>query len=315
LEAYELYLKGRAALYRRGLSLLEGRQWFEQALDRDPDYALALSGLYDADMLMDFYGVRRYANRAAPPRLRDVDADVAEMNNSMGIYRAIYARDWEGADASFRRALEINTNYVQARCWYGVCVLSAALGRTSDAVAMIEKAVELDPLASYPRAILSWVFLAGGRNQEAEHVASEAMVRDRGSSLPVLMNTIAQSRCGRTEDALELAEHGVLAFGRLPWAVANLALACSRAGDAARAGLVCDELSARAAHDYVPAFTLATAYAAVGRMDEAFAALDQGCEERDPSVWPVRLLEPDWFWSDPRFEALSARIGVAPCRL
>lgn len=141
------------------------------------------------------------------------------------------------------------------------------------------------------------------------------MARDSGSSVPVLMETIALSRCGRTAEALELAQQGVLAFGRLPWAVANLALACARAGDTPRAGLVCDELRARAAHDYVPVFAMATAYAAVGRMDEAFETLEQGCEVRDPTAWALRLLEPDWFWDGPRFEALCRRIGIAPCRV
>jgi serine/threonine protein kinase/tetratricopeptide (TPR) repeat protein len=315
LQAYELYLKGRTALNRRGLSLLEGRRLFERALELDPDYALAISGLQDADFLLDYYGVRRYVNRAAPLRVREVDADVAEANNSVGLHHAIYRHDWEAADTSFRRALEINPNYVQALCWYGICVLSGAQGRTSEAVTMIEKAVELDPLASYPRALLSWVLLAGGRNETAEHVASEAMARDQASSLPVLMDTIGLARCGRIDEAVELAEHGVLAFGRLPWAVANLALACSRAGDTGRAGLVCNELSARAAYDYVPAFPMATAYAAVGRMDEALTTLEQGREERDPTLWTLRLLEPDWFWGEPRFEALCARIDIAPCRL
>lgn len=239
---------------------------------------------------------------------------MAEAHNSVGWSHAIYGYDWEGADALYRRALEINPNYVQAHCWYGGIIVSGAHNRTSDAVAMVEKAVELDPLASYPRAILSWVLLAGGRNAEAEQVASEAIARDQASSLPVLMKTIALSRCGRTDEAVELAQHGVLAFGRLAWAVANLALACSRAGDTARAGLVCDELSARAAYDYVPAFPMATAYAAVGRMDEAFAALERGYEERDPTVWALRLLEPDWFWGEQRFEALCARMRIAPCR-
>jgi len=315
LEAYELYLKGRAALYRRGLSLLEGRQLFERALELDPDYASALSGLHDADFLLDFYGVRRRPNRSELLDAREADANVAEANNSVGMYRAIYGHDWKGADASFRRALEINPNYVQARCWYAGCVISGALDQTPDAVAMVEKAVELDPLASYPRALLAWVLLQGGRNEEAVRVALEAVARDRASSLPVLMATIALSRCGRTDEAVELAERGVLAFGRLPWAVANLALACSRGGDTTRAGLVCDELSARAAHDYVPTFAMATAYAAVQRVDEAFAALERGREERDPTAWALRLLEPDWFWNEPRFEALCRRLGIAPCRL
>jgi len=310
LEAYELYLKGRSTLFRRGLSLLEAKRLFERALDLDPDYVLALSGLRDANALLDFYGVRRYTNRTVPLSERELDADVAEMHNSVAFHRVVYEHDWKKADASFRQALEINPNYVLARCWYGGCVLSGAQGRTSDAVAMIEKAIELDPLASYPIALLSWTLLQGGRNEEAERAASEAVARDQTSSLAVLMNTIALSRCGRTAEAVELAEHGVLTFGRLSWAVANLALVCSRAGDTARAELVCNELSARAAHDYVPAFAMATAYAAVGRMDEAFAALEQGIAEYDPTAWALRLLEPDLFQDDPRFEPLCARVGI-----
>ena len=316
LEAYELYLKGRAALYRRGLSLLEGRQLFERALELDPDYALALAGMSDANFLLDFYGVRRGNVRAAAEEAADralaIDPHLAEAHNSVGVTRILYRFDWEGGEASFLRALELNPNYVQARCWYGTFVLSAGEGRTSEAVAMVEKAVELDPLAAYPRAILAWIWVMGRRNDEAERTAAEAIELDRASILPVLMRTIALLRLGRFAEAIELAEHGVLAFGRIAWALANLALAHARAGDAALANAVCDELSARAAHEDVPAFHMATAYAAVGRMDEAFAVLDKGCDDRDPTVFTLRSLEPDLFWDDPRFARICTRVGIEP---
>lgn len=233
--------------------------------------------------------VARSESTGAALDLREADAKRAGPYNSVALSRFLYGFDWEGADPFFGRALEINPNYVRALCRYGITVQSGALGRTAEAVATPEKAVALDPLAAYPLSILAWVLAAGGRNEDAERIAREGMKRDRASSLPVLMGTIALARIGRIDEAVELAEHGVLAFGRLPWAVANLALACSRAGDGQRAGLVCDELAARSAHDYVPAFPLATAYAAVERMDEAFAALELGCEERDPTTWSVRL--------------------------
>lgn len=96
------------------------------------------------------------------------------------------------------------------------------------------------------------------------------------------------------------------------FALANLALAHARAGDADRANGVCDELSARAAHEDVPAFHMATAYAAVGRMDKAFTVLDKGCDDRDPTLFPLRSLEPDLFWDDPRFAMICTRVGIEP---
>jgi len=316
LEAYELYWRGRALVYRRGLGLLEGRRLFEQALELDPDYALALAGISDVNWLLDFYGLRVNPQRAvggdAVARALAIDPDLVDAHVSVGISRIIYEHDWEGGDASLLRALEISPNHVQARCWYAVCVLSGARGQTSEAVAMLEETVALDPLAAYPRGILAWVLTAGGRNEEAERVAAEAIECDRASLLPAIFRTIALSRCGRIEEALEVASHAVLAFGRNPWALAVLALAYARAGDSGRAGVVCDELSARAAHEFVPTLYRATALAAAGRLDEAFSVLEEGCREKDPTVWTVRLLEPDLFWPDPRFAQACRCVGIEP---
>jgi serine/threonine protein kinase len=316
LEAYELYLRGRATLYRRGLALLEGRRLFEQALALDPDYALALAGMSDVNWLLDFYGLRVNRERAvggeALARALAIDPNLAEAHTSVGVLRIIYKHDWEGGEASLLRALEINPNHVQARCWYAVCVLSGARGNTSEAAAMVEQAVALDPLAAYPRGILAWILTAGGRNEEAERVAAEAIESDRASLLPAIFRAIALSRCGRIEEALETAAHTVLAFGRNPWALAILALVYARAGDSNRAGLVCDELSARAAHEYVPTLYRATAHAAAGRLDEAFSVLEEGCRDKDPTVWAVRLLEPDLFWPDQRFPDACRCVGIEP---
>ncbi len=317
LEAYELYLRGRALVYRRGLSLLEGRRLFEQALALDPNYALALAGISDVNWLLDFYGLRLNRERAvvgdALARALSIDPDLVDAHVSVGITRIIYGRyDWEGGGASLLRALEISPNHVQARCWYAVCVLSGARGQTSEAAAMVEEAVALDPLAAYPRGILAWILAAGGRNEEAERVAAEGVGCDSASLLPVIFRATALSRLGRIEEALEVARHGVLAFGRNAWAMSVLALVYARAGDATRARLVCDELSARASHEYVPTLYRANAYAAAGRMDEAFSVLERGCRERDPTVWAVRLLEPDMFREDPRFADACRCVHIEP---
>ena len=95
-------------------------------------------------------------------------------------------------------------------------------------------------------------------------------------------------------------------------AVNRQALAHARAGNDVTARQVCDELSARAQHEDVPAYHMATAYAAVGLVDEAFAALERGCDDRDPTVFSMRTLEPDLFRGDPRFAGIVERVGIDP---
>ena len=119
-------------------------------------------------------------------------------------------------------------------------------------------------------------------------------------------------RIGRFDEAIAVADNAVLRFGRNTSALAYLALAHAKAGNGARARLVCDELSARAQHEDVPAFQMATAYAAVGLVDEAFAALERGCEDGDPTMFAMRLLEPDLFRGDPRFAGIAERVGIEP---
>ena len=124
LEAYQLYLKGRSLLYKRGLAIPRGLECFKRAVALDPDYALAYAGGADGKAMLGYFGfapgkeTMPQAKEAATKAL-DLAPDLAEAHNAFAIVSLLHDRDWQTAERAFRRALELNPQYVQARAWYG----------------------------------------------------------------------------------------------------------------------------------------------------------------------------------------------------
>src|SRR2546422_1683965 len=124
LEAYQLHLKGRGFINRRGVALWQALEAFRAAFELDPQYALASAGLADAYTLLGMYGVLSPPDalphaRAAARRSVELGPELAEAHNAVAGVR-LWDWDWAGADREFRKALQLNPSYVQARCWHGM---------------------------------------------------------------------------------------------------------------------------------------------------------------------------------------------------
>jgi serine/threonine-protein kinase len=159
-EAYTLYLKGRLLWNRRSDDALRhGLAHFEQALARDPNYALAQVGLADSYVLLGFYTALApaeafpRAQAAAETALR-LDPALGEAYPALAYVKMYYEWDWTGALRAFRQAIERNPNYATAHQWLGNCL--AILGRFDESVASFQRAVELDPLSAIKNAALGW---------------------------------------------------------------------------------------------------------------------------------------------------------------
>ena len=316
LEAYELYLKGRAFIDRRGVAIWQALEAFRAAFALDPQYALASAGLADAYTLLGMYGVLRPRDalphaRAAARRSVELGPELAEAHNAVaGVL--LWDWDWSGADREFRTALQRNPSYVQARCWHGMFNLQWVHGRDEEGIAEATRAVEIEPLAAYPRSMLALALSGAGRHEHAVEEACRAAGLDPDAYFSQIILAAAYHGAGRLADALAVYERALAISGRHPWGAAGQAVVYADSGKSDEARAIRDELVRRSQREYVQPTTLAMVAAAVGARDEALALLHRACDEHDPflifSLYGVpttaRLRE------DPRFAEIRARMGL-----
>ena len=186
VEAYRLYMKGRHKWYqRKSGSLLEAVEFFDKAIERDPSYALAHAAVAESYSSLAIFGLRptiaRSRAMAAMDMALTLDEDLLEVMAALGMKRHYLDWDWRGAESAYQRALELNSNYVLAYCWYGY--LLSALGRHDDAVRMLNRACELDPISPFALAARAIVLIAGGRDEDGMSAAEEALEIDGDFSL------------------------------------------------------------------------------------------------------------------------------------
>ena len=306
LEACQLYVKGRALLYKRGLGMRRGLECFKQSIVLDPSYALAWAGLADAYTTLGYYGFAVPGDMAAEARRAAVRAlelgpDLAESHNALACAALMFDRDWTTSEREFRRALELNPSYVQARCWYALFYLQCVAGRFEDGVAEARRALDLDPLSAYATTVYALTLGMAERNSDAIHYARLAVERDPDSFVARWILEICLFLDARFAESVAAAEMALAISGRHAWALAGLADTYAQWGKPAEARALYDELCARAVREYVSPTVLAWAAASVGETDRARSLVEQAYRDGDPFLLFARV---------PTFHALLAVPGV-----
>jgi TolB-like protein/DNA-binding winged helix-turn-helix (wHTH) protein len=165
-EAYDLYLRGRYAWNQRNLEgFHKAIQYFNQAIEKDSNFALAYSGLADSYTLLTLYGEvspSMSEAKAAAEKAIQLDDTVAEAHTSLAAVKVLHDWDWQGAEQEFHRALELNPNSAQAHHWYGNLLLGPE-GRHEEAIAELHRAQELDPLSLIINADTGFAYYLAGR--------------------------------------------------------------------------------------------------------------------------------------------------------
>jgi len=165
-EAFDLYLRGRYAWNQRNVEGFRKEiEYFNQAIEKDPDFALAYSGLADCYTLLVLFGESPTAMteaKAAAEKALQLDSTLAEAHTSLAAVRILHDWDWVGAEREFQRALALNPNFSQAHHWYGNLLLGPE-GRHDEAISELQRAQELDPLSLIINADTGFAYYLAGR--------------------------------------------------------------------------------------------------------------------------------------------------------
>jgi TolB-like protein/DNA-binding winged helix-turn-helix (wHTH) protein/Tfp pilus assembly protein PilF len=320
-EAYEAFLKGRYYWSKRTEETTKKAiEYFQQAITRDPTYALAFVGLADSysslalnEALQEVVPPRDAfpKARAAAERALQIDETLGEAHGSLARIKFQYDRDWPGAEREFKRAIDLNPNYAYAHQWYALSLLR--MGRVDEAVHEIKRAQELDPLSLIINANAGFILSVAHRYDEGLEQCRKAVDMD-----PSFAN--AHYRLGQIDilrgmyaEAIPELEKAVALSGGSPRATAELGLAYARLGNRAEALKLLNGLRERSRRHYVSPFNLAVIYSAIGDTDHALEWLEKAYEERSPSL-SVLELSPAFagLRSDSRFTDLVRRVGLPP---
>ncbi len=315
LEAYQIYLKGRELLYRRGIYIQQAIECFEQAVVLDQQYALAWSGLADAHSMLGLFGVEH--PEATMPRAKEAAAQavalgsmLAEAHCSLGCVYALHEWRWADAEAEFLRALELNPRYLQNVDWYALFSLGFTQGRFDESITLARRALEIDRLSGYAHAILSHIYGLAGMGHEAVISATAAV--ELGPSLySYWCLQRAQLAHGDFANAVKAGEMALALSGRSPMVLEVLASTYAAWGKPAMARAIYQECVARCVHGYVSHFCLAICALAAGEVDETFTHLYEAVRSRDPLLIRAKYApELARLRDDPRFQEVLARMHL-----
>ena len=316
-EAHELYLKGRYFWNRRtGANLQKAVDYFERAIEKDPKYALAYSGLADCHVLLPVYPeLGTYPRDEMPKALAaaykavELDDTLAEAHTSLG--RAL-ASDLQlsAATSEFKRAIELNPSYATARQWFGECLQSQ--GRVQDALAELKRAQEVDPLSLVNNALVGFALDTVGQSDEAIAQLHRTIEMDPSfANSHAMLGNVLEHKGQFQEASVEYEKANSLNAD--PINLAQLGRAYFLVGRKAEAQQLWDKLKSLSQRQYVPAYSMALVQSAFGDKDEAIRLLEKSYEDHAPFDssdlgWILIDYRLDPLRSDPRFKKLITRI-------
>jgi Tfp pilus assembly protein PilF len=306
-EAYQLYLKGRYYWNKRtGEALQKGIEYFEQALEKDPNYALAYAGLADSYAIIGFYSSippRHVMPKAkvAATRALELDPQLAEAHSALAFLRFYYDWNWLAAETEFQRAFALNPNYANGHFWYSNYL--SAQGRLREAQAEMQRALELDPLSLIINTGLGWIAYFARQHDRAIEIYRRTLELDPHFIMARYRRGQAYEQKGMLTEAI--AEFQDTRAGLL------LAHAYALAGRGDEARQLLTEITNVTKRRYLNSYDIAAIHVALGEPDAAFEHLERAYEEK--SGWLIYLkVDPrlDSLHADPRYAGLLQRIGL-----
>jgi serine/threonine-protein kinase len=314
-EAYQLYLKGRFYWNKRNADALrKSVEYFNQAIEKDPNFALAYAGLADAYCVFPTYSAasprESYPQaKAAAKKAMEIDDTLAEPHASLAWVLFLFDWNFAESDREFQRAIQLNPNYPTAHHWYGDANLRVT-GRFDEAIAQEKRAQELDPLSLIINADLGTTYIYARRYDKAIEQLRKTIEMDPSFYYARWRLGTAYELKGSLHEAMTEYQNA-RALNDDPTVLALMGRAYAASGKRDEASRTLDQLKEIAKHRYVPAYAFALLYAGLGEKDQAFQWLERGYQDRAFDM-PYLKVDPliDSLRSDPRFEDLLRRVGL-----
>ncbi|PYJ92674.1 MAG: hypothetical protein DME62_11880 [Verrucomicrobia bacterium] len=316
-QAYELYLKGRFFWNKRtGADLRKAIEYFNQAIAKDPNYALAYAGLADSYLLLSAFGAASPSDslpqaKAAAKRALEIDDTSAEAHTSLGQILLFYDFDFAGSTREFKRAITLNPNYATAHHWYGSGP-PTCLGEFDRGIAELKRAQQLDPLSLIINADLGGAFVAARRYDEAITQLRKTIEMDPRFYFAHWNLGEALELKGQLPEAI--AEYKKAAeLDEDPFVLALVGQADAKLGQRDEAIKILSQLERLATKRYVANYSFALMHMALGEKAKAIDWLERAYRDRSgPEIVGIKvdpMLDP--LHGDPRFEALVQKV-LAP---
>ena len=314
-EAYQLYLKGRFYWNKRtGEALKKSIEYFNQAIEKDPSYALAYSGLADDYVLLPNYagGLPRETfpkAKASAKRALELDETLGEAHVPLAV--ALYRFDWSFSEAEgeFQRAIELNPNYATAHQFYGEYL--AAVGHFEKGIAELKRAQELDPLSLIINADLGKAYFYARRYDQAGEQLRKTMEMDQSFQTAHFYLGMVYVMKGSFPDSIAEYQRAKQ-LNDDPRMLGLLGHVYAVSGQRDEALKTLDQLKENAGQRYVSPYSFALVYAGLGDKDQAFQWLEKSRQDRTPYLSTIKV-DPllDNLRSDPRFAELMRRVGLS----
>jgi tetratricopeptide (TPR) repeat protein len=316
VEAYQLYLKGRYYWNRRPRGLLDGIKYFEQAIEKDPKYALAYSGLADCYAALATWEGGTISPAEAMPKANaaalkavELDETLAEAHASLGYIRLHYDWNWPETEKQLKRAIELNPRYATAHHWYSHYLMT--IGQTESSLIESRRALELDPLDLVINGHQPWHYYYA---HDYDHVIE--VCHDKLASEPdafwfhfELGRAYEQKRMFK--EAVSELTTALTLQKDMTFAIAALGHVFAVSGQSEKAQQLLGNLKKLSNQRYVSSADIAMIYVGLRDNDQAFAWLQKAYLERS---WYLVLLRVDprldGLRSDPRFQDLVGRVGL-----
>lgn len=314
--AYELFLRGRDYWNRRHqVGLAIALDQFEQALERDPEFALALDGLAYGLVALAAYGLVspdsvRDRALAASRQAVDLDPDLPEAHTTLGVARLLFEYDWEGALAEFSRAVELDGTHARAHAWKGLYATLRAAGPTGRLPDASLRAVDLEPHSEWVRTTVGHTFVAAGAYDEALEQHDRALEIEPESVPALIGRGAVRTAKGLHDGALEDLDTACSLTNRAPMFVALRGGAAARAGRPDEAEAALQELQDAREVRYVDPIMEGMVEAPLGEEETALQRVASSVDGRSPCLLGAFLMPPfEPLWDHVRWREILEPAG------
>ncbi len=314
-EAYDLYLKGKFYFNKRGRGILKALEFFHQALEKDPAYALAYTGIADSYYLLAFWGVmlphdampkaKQYAEKAI-----QLQPSLSEAYAALSFISTFYDWDWLKAKKQFHLTFELNTSYGPAHSWYAYYLSFVERNYEESIQEAKNTADHLEPLSPIAHHVLSIMYVIAGRFEEGLKASKTAIELDAGSFSGYRGLGLSLAGLHRYEEAIEALKTAVSLSLRQPLPLVELCWVYSLAGNTSEVQKITDELVMRSQTEYISATFMCCVAAYSEDYNKAIEYIEHAFEQHDCVLVGINAYPVSAFLrTDPRFQPYLERMN------